>query len=449
MNVVELIRIKRDGGTLSAGQIGELIAGYTAGTVPDYQMSAFAMASYLNGLSSQEAGALTDAMLHSGEVLDLSDIPGIKVDKHSTGGVGDKVSIILAPVVAACGVPVPMISGRGLGHTGGTLDKLESIPGFNTQLSIAEYRAQLRELGVVMIGQTDEIAPADRKFYALRDVTATVEFIPFIAASIMSKKLAEGIDALVLDVKCGVGAFMKTTEDARLLAETLVSIGKRAGTPTVAWLTDMSSPLGRAIGNWPEIEESIACLQGADVSDLMEVTYALAAEMIVLGDRAETFDEGRALAEQVIQNGQALTVFKEMVRIQGGDVAVIDRPEGRTSQARHLRILFKGENPVHVQSIDAYALGRAGVALGAGRMEKNQDVDPLAGIVLTCSVGDTVRFGDELATLYASVEGRFEGVKNSVRDAFVFTSEGVEKRSRLLNRYADGEWMHQPAPPFV
>ncbi len=450
LNVVELIRLKRDGGNLTAAQIEELIAAYTAGRVPDYQMSAFVMASFLNGFSSEESAALTEAMLHSGEVLDLSDIPGKKVDKHSTGGVGDKVSIILAPIVAACGVPVPMISGRGLGHTGGTLDKLESIPGFNTGLSIAEYRKQLREIGIVMIGQTEEIAPADRKLYALRDVTATVEFIPFIAASIMSKKLAEGVDALVLDVKCGKGAFMKTTEEAHQLAETLVSIGEAAHTPTLAWVTDMSAPLGRAIGNWPEIEESINCLNGTDVPDLMEVTYTLAAEMIVLGDRAESFDAALVMAKHAVASGQALDKFRQLVFAQGGDVSVIDDPGTRSEQASRDEVVYKGEMKAYVESIDAYELGVASIALGAGRTSKEDEVDPLAGIVLHCQVGDLVRPGDSLATVMASdEEQRVDRMKNIVGNAFSFTPDVLSGRSRLMNRYSDGVWMHQPGSVSV
>ncbi|MDX1530802.1 MAG: thymidine phosphorylase, partial [Rhodothermales bacterium] len=305
MNALDLIRRKRDGETLRPGEIDALVQAYTAGAVPDYQMSAFLMAALLRGMDEREAFALTEAMLHSGEVLDLSDVPGAKVDKHSTGGVGDKVSLVLAPVVAACGVPVPMISGRGLGHTGGTLDKLEAIPGFRTDLSTAAYRRQLGRLGLVMIGQTDEIAPADRKLYALRDVTGTVESIPFIAASIMSKKLAEGIDALVLDVKSGRGAFMKAEADARRLAETLVGIGERFGKKTVAHLTAMDVPLGRAVGNWPETAEATRCLQEADVPDLMTVVYALAGEMLHLGGVAETPAAGRAAAREAVASGAA------------------------------------------------------------------------------------------------------------------------------------------------
>ena len=299
LNPVSLITQKRDGYSVAPDDIASLVGAYTAGEVPDYQMSAFVMAAFLQGLNDEEAAALTDAMLHSGTVLDLSGTQGIKVDKHSTGGVGDKVSLILAPIVASQGVPVPMVSGRGLGHTGGTLDKLESIPGFRTDLSMEAYKQQLEDIGIVLIGQTKEMAPADRKLYALRDVTGTVESIPLIAASIMSKKLAEGIDALVLDVKCGRGAFMKTEADARTLAETLVAIGDDHDTPTVALLTDMNAPLGRAVGNWPEVAESVACLRGEhDDTPLMEVTYALAGEMLALGGVADTPEAGRQQARE-------------------------------------------------------------------------------------------------------------------------------------------------------
>ncbi len=330
MNVTDLIVRKRDGGALSRNDISDLIRAYTLGDVPDYQMSAWLMAAFLRGMSDDEMMALTESMLHSGSVLDLSDIPGTKVDKHSTGGVGDKVSILLAPIVAACGVPVPMISGRGLGHTGGTLDKLESIPGFDTALPIDEYRRQLGDLGIVMIGQTAEIAPADRKMYALRDVTGTVEFIPFIAASILSKKLAEGIDALVLDVKFGSGAFMKEESGARELAETMVRISEQFDKRTVALLTDMDEPLGRAVGNWPEVVESIEGLKGEGPDDVMEVTTALAAEMLVLGGAAEGDEDARRRVANVIENGDALDKLAELVERQGGDAS--GRSGGRRSR---------------------------------------------------------------------------------------------------------------------
>src|SRR5690606_22361963 len=338
LNPVPLIIAKRDGERLAPEAIAGLVAAYTAGEVPDYQMAAFLMAAVLRGLDGAETAALTHAMLHSGEVLDLTDLPGVKVDKHSTGGVGDKVSLVLAPLVAACGVPVPMISGRGLGHTGGTLDKLEAIPGFRTGLSIREYRRILARVGCVMIGQTAEIAPADRKLYALRDVTGTVESIPLIAASVMSKKLAEGIGALVLDVKAGRGAFMRAEADARRLAETLAGIGRQFGKPTVALLTAMDAPLGRAVGNWPETAEATRVLRGeapagGPVPDLLEVTLALAGEMLHLGGAARSPEEGRAQARHYLDAGLAFEKWVELVEVQGGDLAVLDDPDAREGSA--------------------------------------------------------------------------------------------------------------------
>ena len=442
MNVVELIVTKREGGSLTGSEVQQLVEAYTAGNVPDYQMSSFLMASFLNGLSEEESVALTDAMLRSGETVDLSAIPGIKVDKHSTGGVGDKVSLILAPIVAACGVPVPMISGRGLGHTGGTLDKLESIPGFNTQLDIEAYKKQLHDLGIVLIGQTAEIAPADRKLYALRDVTGTVEFIPFIAASIMSKKLAEGIDALVLDVKCGSGAFMKTEESGRELAEKLVGIGERFGKKTVALLTDMSTPLGRAVGNWPEMEESIRCLKGESVEDLMEVTMALAAEMIVLGGVEKDLAGASALAREAISSGKALKLFRQLVERQFGDARVVDRPEIRRSESRVRTVMAPVGTGPYVHSIDAHSIGKATVALGAGRQSKEDDVDPLAGIYLLKKESEHVAPGEPLVELYATSEERFKETEEAVLSSFSYTESPFSVRSRLLNRYSDGRWMH-------
>ena len=424
LNTAQLIRTKRDGGTLSAEQITALVDAYTAGDVPDYQMSALLMAAFLRGMDDAETAALTRAMLHSGDVLDLSAIPGTKVDKHSTGGVGDKVSIILAPLVAACGVPVPMISGRGLGHSGGTLDKLESLPGFRTDLSIADYRDQLDRLGVVMIGQTDEIAPADRKLYALRDVTATVEFIPFIAASIMSKKLAEGIDALVLDVKCGRGAFMQTEPEARKLAETLVGIGLEFGKPTVARLTRMDVPLGRAIGNWPEMAESIRVLRGeepagGEVDDLLDVTLALAGEMLWLGGAADDFEDGHAKATVALADGSALAKFRELVDAQGGDVSLLDDPDAREG-SRSPSPTVEAPDDAHgfVADIDALALGWAAVRLGAGRAKKEDAVDPTAGFVLLKKPGEAVEPGEPMAHVFARDASRVD--EAAVRDAFAF-----------------------------
>src|SRR5277367_3741875 len=326
MRPVDLIRRKRDGGELSREEVEQLIAAYTLGDVPDYQMSAWLMAVVLRGMSRQETAALTEAMLHSGEILVFSDLAGMKVDKHSTGGVGDKPSLVIAPLVAAGGLIVPMISGRGLGHTGGTLDKLESIPGFNVNLSLSEFRRVLKTCGCAMIGQTSEIAPADRKLYALRDVTGTVESPYLICASIMSKKLAEGIDALVLDVKTGCGAFMKKDEDAEFLAELMVETGERMGTSVIALITNMDQPLGTHVGNSLEVVEVIEVLRGQGPEDLRELCVELAARMFQLGGAADTVVQGKALVEQLISSGKALERFRQMVALQGGDVRVIDDP---------------------------------------------------------------------------------------------------------------------------
>ena len=443
VNTTQLIRLKRDGDTLSAEQITALIDAYTAGDVPDYQMSAFLMAAFLRGLDEAEAAALTRAMLHSGDVLDLSATPGVKVDKHSTGGVGDKVSIVLAPLVAACGVPVPMISGRGLGHTGGTLDKLESLPGFRTDLSIEEYKRLLDEIGLVMIGQTDEIAPADRKLYALRDVTATVESIPFIAASIMSKKLAEGIDALVLDVKGGRGAFMQSEADARKLAETLVTIGREFGKPTVARLTRMDVPLGRAIGNWPEMAECIRLMRGeepagGDADDLLEVTLALAGEMLHLGGAADDFDDGHAQATVALADGSALEKFRELVEAQGGDTSVLDNPDAREGSAPVATVEAPDDAAGFVADIDAFALGWAAVRLGAGRAKKEDTVDPTAGFVLLKKPGEPVAPGEPLAHVFAADPSRVDA--DAVRDAFTFAEAPPETSSLLIDRYDGERW---------
>ena len=440
MNTVDLILTKRDGGALDDAQIHALIEGYTRGEIPDYQMSAFLMASLLKGMNTAEMTALTDAMLHSGIVLDLSDIPGTKVDKHSTGGVGDKVSIPLAPVVAACGVPVPMISGRGLGHTGGTLDKLESIPGFTTSLTIDQYRRQLADIGVVMIGQTDDIAPADRKLYALRDVTGTVEFVPFIAASILSKKLAEGIDALVLDVKFGSGAFMQAEKDARHLAETLVEVSEQFGRPAVALLTDMDQPLGCAIGNWPEIEESIELLAGGSPDDLKEVTFELAADMLVAGGKAGSIEEGRHLAHEAVSSGRAMDRFRQLVAAQGGRPESIDQPAARSAQAFAADVRAPEGAAGFVERIDARDVGRAMVDLGAGRKKKEDSVDPLAGCVLMKRQGDAVASGTVLARVMASSEQHLADAAAKVAAAYRFGSVAGSPETRIRDRFAAGQW---------
>lgn len=442
-NPVDLIVAKRNGKTLRKEQIHALIDAYTQDLVPDYQMSAFLMAAFLQGMNADETAALTESMLYSGEVMDLSEIQGLKVDKHSTGGVGDKVSLLLAPIVAACGVPVPMISGRGLGHSGGTLDKLESIPGLRVNLDIQQYKRQLADIGIVMIGQTEEIAPADKRLYALRDVTGTVENVSFIAPSIMSKKLAEGIDALVLDVKCGAGAFMKTEKEARLLAETLVSIGEGFGKPTIAWLTDMEQPLGKAVGNWPEVEESIRCLQGAHVHDLMTLTLTLAGEMLFLGKQVKTPKEGYEIAFEAVHSGKALEKMAEMVRAQGGDTAVIFDPSIRASATYEHHVAAPENCGAFVTGINAYDIGKAAVSLGAGRVRKEDTVDPTAGLWLKKKVGDTVMAGEIIATLHTSQVPDLQLIGDQVRQAFAFGVQKPESRSLLMDRFTKDGWLNR------
>jgi pyrimidine-nucleoside phosphorylase len=402
--VIDVIRKKRDGAELSRQEIEFLVRGYTAGRIPDYQVSAWLMAALLKGLTRAETAALTDAMLHSGETLDFSDLPAAKIDKHSTGGVGDKTSLILAPLVAAAGLYVPMISGRGLGHTGGTLDKLEAIPGFNVKISLKRFREILRTCGCAMIGQTGEIAPADRLFYSLRDVTGTVESPFLICASIMSKKLAEGIDGLVLDVKTGSGAFMKTDQEAGFLAELMVETGQRMGKRVVALLTDMDQPLGQKVGNALEVEEVIDVLNGTGPEDLRELCLELAAWMIHLGVQAGTIGDARKLAVEVIRSGEAFKKFRELVKLQGGDAAAIDDP----SKLPRARFSMDVTSPSSgcVATIQSEDVGTACVILGGGREKKEDSVDPAVGIVLHKKVGDPVEFGESLCTLHYNSEGR-------------------------------------------
>lgn len=396
--VPELIAHKRDGGELSDAEIRALIEGFTAGEVADYQMSALAMAIYLRGMSARETTALTLAMRDSGRVVALAGKKGRAVDKHSTGGVGDKVSLCLAPIVAACGVDVPMVSGRGLGHTGGTLDKLEAIPGFSVSMPVERFVAQVKELGCALIGQTADIAPADKKLYALRDVTATVESIPLITASILSKKLAEGIDGLVLDVKVGRGAFMKTKEDARELARSLVRVGKLAKKRVTAVLTTMESPLGRTIGNALETREAIEVLLGGGPEDLREITFVLGAEMMRLAKVAKDEPSARAAMRRAIERGEAAERMRRVVEAQGGDPRVVDEPD-RLPRAPVV-VKVKADRAGHVHRIDALELGLTGVALGAGRTRADQAVDPAVGIVLAKVRGDRVAEGDVLAELH-------------------------------------------------
>lgn len=430
-NIVSLIQKKRDRKALSPDEIRFLIQNYSKDEVPDYQMSAFLMAVYLNGMDDEEAAALTREMLHSGRVMDLSGVPGIKVDKHSTGGVGDKTSLILAPIVAACGVPVPMISGRGLGHTGGTLDKLESIPGFNVNLDLDRYVEVLKKHKMVLIGQTDEIAPADKRMYALRDVTATVESIPMIAGSIMSKKLAEGIDALVLDVKFGRGAFMKSREQALQLAEKLVAIGEEFGKRTVAWLTSMEQPLGHNIGNWLEVEESIACLEGGGPDDVMRVTHQLAGTMIWLGGEAGSIDEGIEQSRAAVQDGSAMQKFRESVVAQDGSTAYLDRP-GDYPPTKY-RFDISAEQSGYVTRLDALGFGKAGVELGAGRTSKEDGIDPAAGIILQKKIGDKVNQGETIARCFTNKEVAADRVRQMLQDAVTVGLSRPEARALITD----------------
>jgi pyrimidine-nucleoside phosphorylase len=398
----DVIARKRDGAELDREEIDAFVKGATDGSWADYQLSALLMAVYLRGMSPRETAALTDAMMRSGIVADLSNIRAPKADKHSTGGVGDKVSLHLAPMVAACGVVVPMVSGRGLGHTGGTLDKLEAIPGFRTGLSFAEFQAQLGAIGLALIGQTDEIAPADRKLYSLRDVTATVECIPLICASILSKKLAEGIDALVLDVKFGRGAFMKDRAKARELAVALTSVAREMGKPTRAVMTAMDEPLGRAVGNALEVAESIQCLRGAGPPDLMEVTFVLGEHMLLLAGAAKDGAAARALLERSLSSGAALSKFRAMVEAQGGDPRVVDEP-GRLPQAR-LRSPLPSPRAGYVAQVDAMGVAVAALRLGAGRAKAADGVDPAVGIGDLVKVGGRVGAGESLCTVHANSE---------------------------------------------
>ena len=388
---VQLIRKKRDGDALEDAEIRGFIAGVTDGSIPDYQIAALLMAIYFRGLDERELATWADAMTHSGDVLDLSRIARPKIDKHSTGGVGDKISIPLAPAVAACGVAVPMVSGRGLGHSGGTLDKLESIPGFRVDLSVEQFAAQVDELGVCLIGQTARIAPADKRLYALRDVTGTIESLPMIAASIMSKKLAEGIDGVVLDVKVGSGAFLKTIERARALAGLLRAIGERAGKRVTCLLTDMNAPIGRTIGSALEIRESIEILRGGGPRDTRELTHVLGGEMLVLGGAARDPAEGRARIERALGDGSALEVFRKVVAAQGGDPRVCDAPGSVLPRPRQRDELAL--RPGRVAAIDSEALGMAALLLGAGRRTTDDAIDPAAGLVVDAYVGELIEPG--------------------------------------------------------
>ena len=432
MRAVDLIRKKRDSGEHSREEIDFLISGYTRGEIPDYQMSAWLMATWIRGLSGAEIACLTEAMLHSGEVITFPELPAKKVDKHSTGGVGDKTSLILAPIVAAGGLNVPMISGRGLGHTGGTLDKLEAVPGFNVNLSLQEFRRVLRECGMGLIGQTAEIAPADKIIYALRDVTSTVENIGLICASIMSKKLAEGIDALVLDVKTGSGAFMKKEEDSVRLAEVMVETGKRMGKKVVALITDMDQPLGRMAGHSNEVLESIDVLKGRGPTDLRDLSLDLSAWMFFLGERTKSVEEGRRLAETMIATGQALDKFRQGIRLQGGDERVIDEPQ-RLPQARfHLNVASSAVGFITGTNCEQFGIALA--MLGGGREKKEDKIDHGVGLEFHKRIGDRVEKGERLATIHYNSDAKLAEAQALIVGSYFVGDKAPQEKRPLVRR---------------
>jgi pyrimidine-nucleoside phosphorylase/thymidine phosphorylase len=430
MRTVDLIHRKRDGEELSGEEIAYLVDGYTAGNIPDYQISAFLMAVFFSGMTDREVSSLTERMMSSGESVDLSSIPGIKVDKHSTGGVGDKTSLIAAPLAAAAGVIVPMISGRALGHTGGTLDKLEAIPGFRTNLTIDEFRAQLAEHNLAFIGQSQQVAPADGKLYSLRDATATVESIPLIASSIMSKKLAVNLDALILDVKVGAGAFMKRQVDARRLAQMMVGIGRRMDKRVQALITDMNQPLGYAVGNALEVMEVSQTLQNVGPTDLTRLSLELAARMIYLGKITATLDEARELAQRKLLDGSGYKKFKDVITAQNGNPQVMDRFEllPNATGAREISSPRAG----YVSAIDAEYIGQASAMIGAGRDTKEDSIDPAVGVILEVKVGQKVDAGGVLCRLYYTGEEHVDEAAQLVEDAFRISATAPESRELIL-----------------
>ncbi|MFP4343601.1 MAG: thymidine phosphorylase [Anaerolineales bacterium] len=432
MRIVEIIEKKRDGKALSTEEIEFFIHGYTEGEIPDYQASALLMAILLQGMDDRETRDLTLAMAGSGESLDLSDEASFVVDKHSTGGVGDKVSLVIAPTVAACGLPVGKMSGRGLGFSGGTLDKLESIPGFRVDLSVAEFKEQLAGVGLVLSGQSARLAPADGKLYALRDVTGTVPSLPLIVGSVMSKKLAAGADAIVLDVKMGTGAFMRTLEEARELAEAMVRIGEEVGRKVTARISDMNQPLGRAVGNALEVQEAIATLHGGGPWDFREHCLVIAGEMLLLGQKADDLEGAKALAEEAIAAGRAWEKFRQMVEAQGGDVAYIEEPE-RLPRAEIVEAV-KAERAGYLAGTQADAIGMAVVALGGGREKKGAPIDHAVGLVMEVEVGDRVEEGETLFTVHANDPAKRDEAVARVRKALSFSGEPVEPLPLFYDR---------------
>jgi pyrimidine-nucleoside phosphorylase len=430
MRTVDLIVRKRNGEELSTEEISHLVAAYASGDIPEYQMSAFLMATYFAGMTDREVSALTDFMLKSGETVDLKDVAGIKVDKHSTGGVGDKTSLIVGPLAAAAGVVVPMMSGRALGHTGGTLDKLESIPGFRTNLSIDEFKAVLSAHKLAFIGQSDRLAPADGKLYALRDVTGTIESIPLIASSIMSKKLAEGLDALVLDVKVGNGAFMKKQVDARRLAQMMVGIGRRMDKRVQALITDMNQPLGYAVGNALEVMEASQTLQNAGPADLTKLCIELAARMIFLAKITGSLDEARRAAEQQLVDGSGFRKFKDVVQAQGGNAQCLDRFE-LLPNATGMREVAS-PRAGYISSINAEDIGRASNMIGAGRDGKEDEIDPAVGVILEVKAGEKVDAGSVLCRIYYTKEDHVDQAAERIEDAFRISAQKPDERELIL-----------------
>lgn len=430
MRMVDLIEKKRDGKTLTTEEVNFVIKGFTDGSVPDYQMSAFAMAVFLKGMTEKEYSDLTMAMVHSGDTIDLSNIEGIKVDKHSTGGVGDTTTLVLGPLVASLDIPVAKMSGRGLGHTGGTIDKLEAVEGFHVELTEEEFTKQVNDIKLAVIGQTGDLTPADKKLYALRDVTATVNSIPLISSSIMSKKIAAGADAIVLDVKTGAGAFMKDIDDARDLAKAMVKIGNNVGRQTVAVISDMSQPLGFAIGNALEVKEAIDTLKGEGPKDLEELCLVLGSQMVVLAKKAETLEEARAKLLENMKNGKALEVFKAFLVAQGGDGSVVDDPS-KLPQAKYVQEVVAKQDG-YVSQIVADAVGTAAMKLGAGRATKESVIDLAVGLMLNKKVGEAVKKGDSLVTVYSSTEDISE-VEKDLLENIKISTEKVEEPTLIYD----------------
>jgi pyrimidine-nucleoside phosphorylase len=434
MHATEIIAKKRDGGELSQEEIEFFIQGYTRGDIPDYQASAWLMAVYLQGMSEYETRNLTLAMAHSGDTLDLKDVVPFAVDKHSTGGVGDKVSLVVAPLVAACGMPVAKMTGQGLGFSGGTVDKLESIPGYRTDLTDAEFKAQLMKVGIVLTGQSADLAPADRKLYALRDVTATVESMPLIISSIMSKKLAAGTDAIVLDVKTGHGAFMKTLEDAETLAEALVRLGKQAGRRVVALISDMNQPLGWAVGNALELREAIVTLHEGGPADFREHCMVVAAEMLLLGGKAADTSAALTLALETLSSGAAWRKFREMVEAQGGDVSTIEDPD-RLPQAELIKPI-PAPRSGYLSDLNAAEVGMAVVDLGGGRRKKGDPIDHSVGVIVHYKVGDLVQKDTPLFTIYANDRTKLEAAEERMLAAHTFSDTPVQRLPLFYRRIA-------------